>query len=70
MHQYDFCLADSLDKIFPGKPPKKRDHPLCAGSFAGERTSFQIAYTVEYDESHMLEEDLHFEIHSHPGISS
>lgn len=69
MHQYDFCLADSLDKIFPGKPPRKRDHPLCAGSFAGERTSFQIAYTVEYDESHMLEEDLHFEIHSHPGIS-
>lgn len=70
MHQYHFCLADSLDKIFPGKRPKSRENPLCAGSFAGERTAFQIAYTVEYDESHLLEEDLHMEIKAAPGIET
>lgn len=70
MHQYHFCLADSLDKIFPGKPPISRDNPLCAGSFAGERTAFQIAYTADFDEAHVLEEDLQIEIKTPLGMEA
>ncbi|MCA5963471.1 hypothetical protein LC724_28090 [Blautia sp. RD014234] len=68
MHQYHFCLGDSLDKIFPGRPPKDRENPFRAGCFAGERTAFQIAYTIDYHDSHMLEEDIQFEIKTPPGM--
>ena len=68
MHKYHFCLGDSLDKIFPGRPPKDRENPFRAGCFAGERTAFQIAYTIDYHDSHMLEEDIKFEIKTPPGM--
>ena len=42
MHQYHFCLGDSLDKIFPGRPPKDRENPFRAGCFAGEGTAFRL----------------------------
>ena len=52
---------------FSGRPPKDRENPFRAGCFAGERTAFQIAYTIDYHDSHMLEEDIQFEMKNASG---
>ena len=57
MANYEFILTDSLEKVFPGRRPKRR---LCKtiSALGGERLSLQLAYYMEYDGCELNEQEI------------
>ena len=57
MANYEFILTDSLEKVFPGRRPKRR---LCKtiSALGGERISLQLAYYMEYDGCELNEQEI------------
>ena len=57
MENYEFILTDSLEKVFPGRRPKRR---LCKtiSALGGERISLQLAYYMEYDGCELNEQEI------------
>ena len=57
MENYEFILTDSLEKVFPGRRPKRR---LCKtiSALGGERLSLQLAYYMEYDGCELNEQEI------------
>ena len=49
MTTYQFVLVDALEKVLPNQEPGKMDHSVLKG-YAGERLSFQLAYSCQNDD--------------------
>lgn len=56
---YDFMILDSLQKVFPEeKPMPLQEEEKHFYLFGGERLSFQLAYTMEYDGALLNEQEI------------